>query len=436
MQVQVETINPVTKKINIEVPAAQVDAEIEKSFAAIQKKAKLQGFRPGKAPMALVKRTYVDAMTDDVTRRIYDATLYKALTEHKIEPIETPTVDSGILQQGESFKYSAIVEVMPEILLNDYKGLELRKEKYVAKPESVEAELKRMQENMGQLVPVEEGTVVENGHVVLVDYAFSVEGCPEETTSAENAEVQVGAQLLMPGFEEQLLGMKCSETREIKVVLPEGYRTPAAAGKEGVFQVTLKEIKRKELPELNDEFAQQFGEYETIEQLRTKMTEYHEKQELDRIEAELKERAVAALVAKNPLDVPNSMVKRQIEYMLENFKNRLKSQRMSIEMTGLDDDAFRMRFADLAVEKVKGGLLLMALVEKEDITVTDEELEQRYEQMAAGNSDMLTRIKEYYSSNRNAQHSLTSEIKEDKAIRMLIDNAVIEETDAVVPAAE
>jgi len=436
MQVQVETINPVTKKINIEIPAELVDAEIEKSFAAIQKKAKLQGFRPGKAPMALVKRTYNDAMSDDVMRRLYDTTLYKALTDNKIEPIDTPTVDSGIVKQGTPFKYSAMVEVMPEILLKDYKGLEITKEKYVLNSDSIEAELKRMQENMGQLVPVEEGTAVENGHVVSVDYSFSVEGCPEETTSAENAEVQVGAQLLMPGFEEQLVGMKCGESREVKVILPEGYRTPAAAGKEGVFQVTLKDIKRKELPELNDEFAQQFGDYETIEQLRAKMAEYHQKQELDRVEAELKERTVTALVAKNPLDVPNSMVKRQIEHMLDNFKNRLKSQRMSMEMMGLDDDAFRIRFADLAVEKVKGGLLLMALVEKEDISISEEEIEKKYEEMAAGNSEMLGRIKDFYSSNTNGKHSLISEMKEDKAIRFLIDNAVVTEIDAVVQKPE
>lgn len=436
MQVQVETINPVTKKINIEIPAELVDVEIEKAFAAIQKKAKLQGFRPGKAPMALVKRTYNDAMNDDVMRRLYDTTLYKALTDNKIEPIDTPIVDSGTVKQGTPFKYSAVVEVMPEILLKDYTGLEITKEKYVLNQDSIEGELKRMQENMGQLVPVEEGAAVENGHVVLVDYSFSVEGCPEETTSAENAEVQVGAQLLMPGFEEQLVGMKCGESREVKVILPEGYRTPAAAGKEGVFQVTLKDIKRKELPELNDEFAQQFGDYETIDQLRAKMAEYHQKQELDRLEAELKERTVTALVAKNPLDVPNSMVKRQLEHMLDNFKNRLKSQRMTMEMMGIDDDAFRVRFADLAVEKVKGGLLLMALVEKEDISISEEEIEQKYEEMAAGNSEMLGRIKDFYSSNSNGKHSLISEMKEDKAIRFLIDNAVITEIDAVVQKPE
>ena len=224
--------------------------------------------------------------------------------------------------------------------------------------------------------------------------------------------------------------------KEIRITLPEDYRNKDAAGKEGVFQVTVKEIKRKELPELDDEFAQQFGDYETMDQLRAKMAEYLEKQETERIENELKERVIQALIQKNPLDVPQSMVKRQLDHMLENLKNRLKSQRMSIEMMGLDDDGFRLRFRDSAEDKVKGGLLLMALVEKENITASDDDLAERYEQIAAGNPDMLGRIKEYYSSNKNARNSLISEIKEDKAIRFLLDKAVVTEVDAAAIKAQ
>lgn len=436
MQVTVEKINPVTKKVSIEIPAERVDAEIEKVYAGIQKKAKLQGFRPGKAPLQLVKRTYSDAMRDEVMRRFYEQTLFKALDEHKIEPVESPTIESDVLEQGLPFKYCALVEVMPEILLKDYTGLEVSKEKYQLAPESIEGELKRMQENMAQLVPLGEDATVENGHTVSMDYSFSVEGFPEESSSAEDAEVEVGANRIIPGFEEQLVGMKCGETREIRITLPEAYRTPEAAGKEGVFVATIKEIKRKELPELNDEFAQQFGDYETMEQLRAKMAEYHQKQEQDRIESALKENVIQALIAKNPLDVPQSMVKRQLDHMLENLKNRLKGQRMSIEMMGLDDDGFRQRFRGSAEEKVKGGLLLMALVEKENIDVNDGDLEQRYEQIAAGNADMLGRIREYYASNNSALHALKSEIKEDKAIRFLLDSAVITETEAAAQKAE
>ena len=436
MQVTVEAINPVTKKVSIEIPAERVDAEIEKAYTGIQKKAKLQGFRPGKAPMQLIKRTYSDAMRDEVMRRFYEQTLFKALDEHKIEPIDSPTIESDILEQGSPFKYSALVEIMPEILLNDYSGFEVTKEKFVLNPGNIDGEIKRMQENMAQLIPLDEGALVENGHIVSLDYNFSVDGFPEEDSSAQEAELEVGMHKMPSDFEEQLIGMKCGEEKEIRIILPEDYRTKEAAGKEGVFTVIIKDIKRKELPELDDEFARQFGEYETMDQLRAKMAEYLEKQETERIENDLKERVIQALIKKNPLDVPQSMVKRQLDHMLENLKNRMKSQHMSMKMMGLDDDGFRLRFRDSAEDKVKGGLLLMSLVEKENISVNDDDLAERYELIAGGNPDMLGRIKEYYSSDKANRNSLISEIKEDKAIRFLLDNAVITEVDAATIKAQ
>lgn len=430
MQVNVEEISTVKKRVNIEVPVEQVDAEIEKVYAGIQKRAKLQGFRPGKAPMQLIRRTYSDAMRDEVMRRILEQTLYKTLDEHKIAPVDSPTIESDVIEPGVPFKYSAVVEILPEILLNEYTGLSAKKEVYAPNQDSVEGELKRMQENMAQLVPLGDDAAVENGHTVSVDYTFSVAGFPEENSSAEDAELEVGAKRLLPGFEEQLVGMKCGETKAISVTLPEGHRNPEAAGKEGIFQVTLKEIKRKELPEMDDDFARQFGEYESMEELRAKMTEYHEKHEADRIQNELKERIIQALIEKNPLDVPDAMVKRQLDHMLENFKNRLKSQHMSMEMMGLDENGFRDRFRDAAADKVRGGLLLMSLVEKEKITVTDEDLAKRYELIANGNPEMLGRIKEYYEANRKAKDSIMAELKEDKAIDLLLESAVITEVDA------
>jgi trigger factor len=430
MQVTVEAINPVTKKISIEIPAEQVDAEIEKVYTGIQKKAKLQGFRPGKAPMQMVKRTFSDTMRDEVMRRFYEQTLYKAMDEHKIDPVDSPTIESDILEPGSPFKYSAVIEVLPEISLKDYTGLVVTKEKYVVNPDAIEGEIKRMQENMAQLIPLDEGAAVDTGHTVSIDYSFSVDGYPDESTNVEDAVIEVGAHQLMPGFDEQLAGMKCSEEKDVRVTLPEDYRNPEVAGKEGLFHVKLKDIKRKELPELNDEFAQMFGEYETMEQLREKMVEYHKKQETDRIENELKEAIIQALIEKNTLEVPQAMVKRQLDYMLENLKNRLKSQRMSIEMMGLDEKGFRARFRDNAENKVKGGLLLRAVVDKENISITDEDMAERYEQIAAGNTEMLGRIKEYYTANRNARNSFIAEMKEDKAISFLLDNAQITETEA------
>ena len=430
MQVHVEDISSVQKKITIEIPAERVDEEIDKAYSAIQKKAKLQGFRPGKAPMQLIKRTYSDAMRDDVMRSLYQQTLYKAMDEHKVEPIDSPTIESDILEPGIPFKYSAIIEVMPQILLNEYTGLIVNKEKYVYKPENIDGELKRMQEKMAQIILLDEDAVVENGHTVSVDYSITVEGSPEENSGAQTAEVEVGTNRLVPGLEEQLIGLKSGESKEFTLELPAGDDKAESTGKKGLFSVTVKEIKLKELPELDDEFAQQFGEYDTIEELRAKMVEYHEKQEKERIENEFKELVIQALIKKNPLDVPESMVKRQLDHMFENLKNRLKSQQMSIEMMGLDAEGFRARFRDDAIDKVKGGLLLMALVEKENVSVSDDDLTAHYEKIAAGNPEMLDRIKEYYSSNSNAKNSIISEIKEDKAISYLIGHAVVTEVDA------
>ncbi len=429
MQVHVETLSPVSKKVSFEIPVEQVNTEIANAYAGIQKRAKLQGFRPGKAPMRLIKRTFIDSMRDEVMRRFYEKTLFQALSENKIEPIETPTIECDLLQEDAPFKYSALVEVMPEFELKDYEGLEITRERFVFDPQKVDDEIGRMRNNMAQLIPLEDDVAVEKGHMAVVDFTFTVEGFPEEDSSSEGSMVEVGAHRFSPEFEDGLLGMKCGESKKIGITLPEGYRNPEAAGKEGVFHVTLKELKRKELPELDDEFARQFGDFETVEQLREKIEEYHRKYELERIEHDQKTNIIKALIEKNPIEVPQSMVRRQQDRMLEELKNRLQSRGMSMNTMGMNDDTFREHARESAADKVRGGLLLMALIKQEDFAVTDEDLEKRYAEIAAGNEDLLTRIREHYSTTRSARESLISEMKEDKAIRFLLDRAVITEID-------
>ena len=409
----------------------QVNSEMEKAFSEIQKKAKIQGFRVGKAPLHLVKRTYGDLMKEQVMRNLYEETLYKALDDNKIDPVEKPVIEFEPVEKDAPFKYTILAEVMPEIELKDYIGLQITKEKFNLNPENVENEIKRMQESMAQLVPLDETAAVESGHTASVDYDFTLEGFPEESSSATDAVIEVGANKLLPGFEEQIIGMKLGETREIRITMPEGHRNPEVVGKEGVFKIILKELKRKELPELDDDFAQQYGEHETMTELRQKLQEYQQKHEQERIENDLKDKVIQALIEKNPLEVPQSMVKRQLDYMLENLKNRLKSQQMSIEMMGLDDEGFRLRFQSEAEQKVKGGLLLMNLVNKENIKVEESDLTVKYEKIASGNPEMLGRVIEFYSGNQKARQSLSSEIQEDKAISFLLDKAVITEVEAV-----
>ncbi len=439
MQVQVEEISPVKRKVTVEVPVDRVNSEIEKSYSGIQKKATLSGFRKGKAPMQMIKKFYRSTMQEEVMRRLYEQTLFPVLDEHKIEPVDAPMIDDiAMIEEGTPFKYSALIEIMPQILLNEYKGLQVKKEIYVADEKAVDAEIERMRENMAQLIPVEEGTV-EKGMVLTVDFSAVVDGREDDNTSGQDATIEVGTGRLIPGLEEGLIGMSLGETKEIPVTMPDDTNNKELASLNGTFTITLKEMKKKELPELNDEFAQQFGDFETIAEMRVKLAEMREQQELERISTELNTRIIDALIEKNPLEVPDSMVRRQTDFMLENLKNRLKSQNTSLEMMGLDENGFRQRFWGEAAQKVKGGLLVMSLVEKENISVEDSDMEARYAKIAAGNEDMVARIKEFYQAQTNARNSMIAEIKEEKAIAFLLENAVITEVSAaeltVVPAA-
>ncbi len=435
MQVNVEELSSVKRKVSIEVPAETVSAEIEKTFAGIQKKATVSGFRKGKAPLAMVKRLYQGAMQEEVMRRLYEQTLFPALKDHNIEPVDAPMIDDmALIEAGTPFKYSALIEIMPQILLKDYKGLTVKKERYNASGTAVEDEIARMRENMAQLVPVEQGSV-ESGMVLTVDYSFVTEGDEDNAVSGQDASVEIGSGKLLPGLEEGLIGMQIGETKGISVTVPE-TADPASAGKSGIFTITVKEMKRKELPELNDDFAQQFGEFDTMDDMRSKLAEMREQHELDRIGADFKTRVIDALIEKNPMEVPDSMVRRQLDFMLDNMKQRLKGQNMTFEMMGLTEDSFRQRFWDEAAQKVKGGLLVMALVEEENITVEDADLDARYEKLANGNPDLIERIKEFYSSQSNVKNSMYAEIKEEKAIDFLVQHATVSEVDAADLAAE
>lgn len=430
MQVQVEIINSVKRKVSIEVPAEQVNVEIEKSFADIQKKVTLAGFRKGKAPLKMIKKMYHDAMQDDVKRKLYEKTLFPVLDEHKIEPVDAPLIDDDILVAPDtSFSYSALVEVVPQIKLNDYKGLNVKKERQKSGSDAVEGEINRMRENMAQLVPVEEGAV-EKGMVLTVDFKMTVADASEEDSEGQDATIEVGGGNLLPGLEDGLLGMSIGETKQITVTMPEGNENKKLAGAQAIFTITVKGLKKKELPELDDAFAQSFGEFESMEDLRSKLSEMHLEQDSNRIEADLKVRIVDALIEKNQIEVPDSFVNRQLDFMLDNFKERLKKQKMTIERLGLDADAFRERFKEEAIQKVKGGLLVMALIDEEKIGIEESDLEARYDLIANGNEALKQNIRQFYTDQPKVLNSLIAEIKEDKAIKFLIDHAVITEVDA------
>lgn len=430
MNVTIENVGAVRKRVNVVIPAEKVDQEIERSFSQIQKHAVIKGFRKGKAPRSHVEKHYASVMREEVVKNLFQNTYPEVIREHNIAAISFPVVDFGSLDRGSDFSYSAMVEVYPEVTATGYRGLEVKRERMLFDEGMVDAQIQQMRESMAELVPVDPPRPVERGDFVRFDFDGFVDGEPLAGGSAKDFELEIGSSRFIPGFEEQMIGFPIGEEREITVTFPEEYHAPHLAGKEARFQITIKEIKVKRLPELDDAFAAEFGEYSTLEELKGAIRENIEKQQRDRIESDFRDRLIEALIAKNPIEVPSSMVDRQVENMLQNAKRRLAAQRMTLEMMGMDDDRYRATFRHVAEAQVKGGILLESVAEQEGITVSDEFFDQKLQELSGGNGEALGRMREFYQQNAEARANYLSHLREELALNLLAEHAVVTEVSA------
>ena len=426
MNVQVEDLSSVKKKINFVVPAERVAAEIDKVYAEIQKYASVKGFRKGKVPRAFLEKHYVEQMAENVLKNLVNDTYFKALYEQKIVPVAHPEIESDDVVKGEPLKYSATIEVMPEIKECDYKGLAVKKESFILDESVIDGRIREMQESQAQIKPAEEGYAAANGDYVIIDFVGHLDGVPFENGTGEDYPLELGSGRFIPGFEEQLVGVKSGEVREITVPFPADYGNKELAGRDAMFRVTVTDVKTKELPELNEEFASQFGEFKSMDELRAKLVEIYEQQERDRIESELKDRVVKALVERNTPEVPETLVKSQLESMLESTKNRLAAQRMTLEMMGGDENKFREQYRNVAELQVKGMVLLDAVGRLEGITVEESDIDKHVEEIAAANHQNADAVKKHYQQ-KQARESLTVQLREDKAMDLVLANACITE---------
>ncbi|MEA5112680.1 MAG: trigger factor [Geobacteraceae bacterium] len=431
MLVNVEDISPIKKKLSFEIPSDRVSREIEKVYGQIRKSAAIKGFRKGKVPQPIIEKYYSDKMESDVLKNLVNETYTKALVEKKIIPVSTPDFESGDLKPGESFSYTVTFETAPKIEVKDYTGLELEKRKYVPNPEVVDGRIGELREGMAQLKVVEEERTAVDGDFVMIDFKGFLNGVPFERGAAVDYMLQLGSKHFIPGFEEQVVGMAVGATKEVAVTFPAEYGVAELAGKPVTFEVTLKEIKAKELPPLDDDFAKLFGPYENMDELRERIGEVFEKEELQKIENELKDAAVKALIAKHEFDVPEAMVEKQQAALIENMRNNLKSRNLDFAKIGTSEETIRAQSLDVAVNQVKGSLLLAAVAEKEGITVEDSELESRIRDVAAEANKDFEEINAIYAANPYAKDTLHMQLREDKVIDFLLKNAEVKEVDAL-----
>ena len=318
MKVTIETISAVEKKLNFEIPSERVGEEVEKMYRSLQHSAKIKGFRAGKAPRALIERQFGDQVAAEVGSHLVEESYAQAVDEHKLPIITRPRVVAEKLILGQPFRYSATVEIRPEIPISNYEGI--KAEKYVGKVQESEVEetLHRIAESFAQLHPVEGREQIEDGDVVRLDFTASVNGKSVPGLQGQGRLIEMGKENIFPGFQTQLLGLKKGRVAEFSLPLPEDKTDEHEIAHERVtnFRVTVHELLRKELPQLDDEFAKDHGECETLSELREKVRQNLQQSIDRRSEAQLEEEIVTQLVNQNPFEVPPSLIREQERHML------------------------------------------------------------------------------------------------------------------------
>ena len=424
MSLQVEKLEKNMAKLTVEVPAEQFEKALTTAFNKNKSRFNIPGFRKGKAPQAMVEKMYgVEVLYEDAINEALDATYGDAVTESDLDVVSRPEIDVVQVEKGKELIYTATVAVKPEVTLGEYKGIEVEKASAEVSDEDIEAELKKVQEQNSRLITVED-RAVEDGDQTVVDFEGFVDGTPFEGGKGEDYPLTIGSHSFIDTFEEQLIGKNIGEECEVNVTFPEEYHAKELAGKPAVFKVTVKEIKRKELPELNDEFAGEVSEFETLEEYKNDVKAKLSLTKQKEAATENENHVVDKVVENATMDIPEPMIESQVNNMVNDYARRMQSQGLSLEQymqfTGMTIDTLKEQMKPQAVKRIQTRLVLEAIVKAENITVSDEAVEKEIADMAESYKMEVAQIKEYMGENGIEQ------MKEDLAVQEAVDFLVAE----------
>ncbi|HOL17210.1 MAG TPA: trigger factor [Bacillota bacterium] len=415
-------------RLEIEVAAPDVDTALAKAYRKVVKKVNLPGFRKGKVPRRILEARFGPEILHEEALEILVPPAYQqALKEADVEPIEQPSFKLVQIEEGKPLIVHATVEVLPPVELGEYKGIVVEQEEVEITDEQVEQSLEAIREQHARLVPKEEGAAAE-GDLVLIDFKGFIDGEPFSGGEAENYSLELGSGRFIPGFEEQLVGASAGEEREVKVTFPEDYRKEELAGKEAVFQVTVKEIKEKKLPDLDDEFAKEVSDKETLEEFKAQIRERLENNAREQSRIKLEETLIEKLTEASKVEPPPVLIERQIDRMLGELEQYLRFQGLTLEkfceMSGKSIEELRQNKQEEAAQRVKANLVLDALIKKEGITVEDSEVDEKIAAIAAEHNDDPERVRELFEKQGRLSF-MREEMRMRKVIDLLVSQAQI-----------
>lgn len=424
MSLQVEKLEKNTAKLTIEVPAEQFDKAIMNAYNKSKSKFNIPGFRKGKAPFNMIKKMYgVGVFFEDAANEVIDATYPDAAKESGLEIVSRPTVDVEQIEEGKNFIYTAVVAVKPEVTLGEYKGVEVQKVKAEVTEEDIERKLKAEQEKNSRMISVED-RAVENGDAVTIDFDGYVDGKRFDGGKAEDYNLVIGSHTFIDTFEEQLIGKNIGEECEVNVTFPAEYHVADLQNKPAMFKVTVKEIKVTELPELNDDFASEISEFDTLEEYKNSIAE-ELKAEKEKFAATQNENNVVAKVVENAtMEIPEQMVEEEAMMMVNDYARRLQSQgfdmKQYMEITGMTVEKLRDEFKPQAMNRIQTRLVLEAVVAAENIVASDETVEAEFDKMAEAYKMEKDQIKAMFDEEQLGM------MKKDLAVQEAVDFLVAE----------
>jgi trigger factor len=426
LAVTVEEEGAVSRTLRVEVPPERVDATFTRAYRDLARNARVRGFRPGKAPRHVLEKLYGASLAEDLERTLVEQSLPEALAQVGVEPVARPTIDAMAPAPGTAFAYTVRIEVMPTFALPKLEGLPGRRPAVDVGVADVQSELDGLHARHATLVEETEDAEAAEGHVLTIDYEGRVDGELLEGGRGEGVEVELGTARFLPGFEDQLVGARSGEAREVRCALPEGDDSPHA-GKEVVFQVQVNAIRRREVPELDDEFAKDLSdEFQTLADLRARIQQDLEAARVRQADQALRRSLLDALLERTPFDVPSGMVDLGLERRLVRAHRELEGQ-VPEDALHAQLERWREEWRPQVEQDVRGELVLDAIVRERGIEVDDAELDARLDLMAGGDVKERQRLRKAYESG-GMLDSLQAALARDKALDFLAAEAKVEET--------
>ncbi|MBA2882291.1 trigger factor [Desulfosalsimonas propionicica] len=436
MQVKVEDVSSVKKKIHVELPRQQVTNKLDEAYKQLKKTAKLKGYRPGKAPRSVLERHFKKDVHADVASSLVQESFPEAIKETDLTVLETSDVDAPDLDPESDYKYAATVELKPELPEVEYKGLNLKKTVYRVDESEIDSQIERLRQHLARYEPVEEKRPVVRDDYVVIDHQGFKDGQPaDDAPLTTDDTIKLGASGFPEDFDKAIEGMQPGEEKEITVQFPEDYQKPELAGQEITYHVTLKELRQEILPPVDDELAKNFGEYETLADLRAEIRSHLEQGYQKRTDQELQEQMFNQLLTEE-FEIPEVLVRSEMDEIIRDAEMKFSQNGLSMEQLGLTREHMEAQYRGVAEQQVRRHLLLNKIIEQENLEVTDDQLEPEYEKIAESTGQPADMIKSYYKQHPERLDGFKHALLEKQVIDLIINHANIEEVEAEAETAD